>query len=1169
MADMEPTQDLPPDQVGEAEKAQDETVGEEEQGKQDAAVKDDGEKEAHKDEVNATDEKAEDQPQVTDESQPVEKRESGTTSPTQEEEAGGTEMEAQIDKAPAEDTAKEDEEKEKPEAEENQEENAPAAAEEKDQSPDAPMEEEAQGEKQEDHGAMNEDDTNAVQDKPEEADDVKQDAEPEEDANKEVSMEEEQKSPAGDAAVDLSKDEDVAMEENVVPKPSTGTDKRETPEVEKLPPGPPAPPEVGEKSAVETATSADIVTSFREEEQTQPLSLDWTFGFNRHIGCLNLSDNSRSLIMYASAHVAVLYDCEHNLQKLLLGHANALACMSCSSDKRWLVTADKGPNSSIIVWDSYTGIPVQTMFNMPGDNGTVSIAMSPDAKYVVSISAQKPQIVAVWDWTTSSADPVCSVQLEDSFGRQAQACFHPSDNMQFVSNSDSQVLFFYWGAGKLVYHAPYLSDDVFNRVVGLYSQSVFKVDSKQALTGTSQGNIVVWDPERAKMKNGQEGLPPCRKRALKLVRLQDRSITTLTQTNGYIVTGDVSGNIKFYDNGLNLINWYNKGVEMGPLTAISFKHDPDFNKELLAETGSFPKDATIPANAFIVRDFAASTKHAEIFNVNADGSGFARVLAEHDAAVHAIATSPTKPWICIGSFAGLLKIWNYETKQCVVTRVFDKGTNIQCLAFDPSGLQLAIGMTNGTVHVLDSFGLTDEIAKPFRYARDSVTHIAFSHNSKYLATADADLATTVFEYDAGTGWRYLGRYRAHYKSITDLAFGVALDSNMPRLLTLGEDRTLVEYDLEHSSKDDLRLTSIDRIEQSAVPNCITWYPNVTKESFLLTANDQYKFKLYNTTTKMCRKTLLGPTYGSSIRKLQPLPADKAETEAAQKRLMAYITKYKVGLQILPLDGNPHKSVALVGHPSGISHLTCSHDGKYLFTSGGKDACVHMWSVSAKALEAAAALGGEDLDPFYGLLEGGRDGELFAELENYFYFAQLRSQGLDTTEMREVSTVIPLEQIPFVMRALGFYPSEQEIEDMLNEVKFSEYVETGKYVSEIDLGDFIKLYVNHRPAFGLSPDDIQKAFDTLGRVSTGDRQSIGKTELYNVLQRKGEHMTEQELSDHLATLLGLSSEGGSTSAGLGYDEESLQQFLDSALPEQINAQMFSEEILGLPVYDMQQ
>ena len=43
----------------------------------------------------------------------------------------------------------------------------------------------------------------------------------------------------------------------------------------------------------------------------------------------------------------------------------------------------------------------------------------------------------------------------------------------------------------------------------------------------------------------------------------------------------------------------------------------------------------------------------------------------------------------------------------------------------------------------------------------------------------------------------------------------------------------------------------------------------------------------------------------------------------------------------------------------------------------------------RALEILEKLGGEDLVPFYGLLEGGKEGELFAELEDYFYYSQMR------------------------------------------------------------------------------------------------------------------------------------------------------------------------------------
>lgn len=43
----------------------------------------------------------------------------------------------------------------------------------------------------------------------------------------------------------------------------------------------------------------------------------------------------------------------------------------------------------------------------------------------------------------------------------------------------------------------------------------------------------------------------------------------------------------------------------------------------------------------------------------------------------------------------------------------------------------------------------------------------------------------------------------------------------------------------------------------------------------------------------------------------------------------------------------------------------------------------------RALEASKLLGGEELVPFYPMLEGGKEGNFFAEMKDYFYYAQIK------------------------------------------------------------------------------------------------------------------------------------------------------------------------------------
>jgi WD40 repeat protein len=361
---------------------------------------------------------------------------------------------------------------------------------------------------------------------------------------------------------------------------------------------------------------------------------------------------------------------------------------------------------------------------------------------------------------------------------------------------------------------------------------------------------------------------------------------------------------------------------------------------------------------------------------------------------------------------------------------------------------------------------------------------------------------------------------------------------------VGDDQRIVSYDLERSSvKDGIVLkrpgtgpssqaakgaaaARAISTHQTAKPTACLWHPQSpeSKEDIFIVANDNFKFSLWSPAHSACRRTALGPTYGGPITKLLLLPA-KSPGAAAQ--YMAYATQDKVvGLVKLPLDGNPNKAVGLIAHPAEVSNVAVSHDGRFLVTAGASDMTVNVWQVDTTVLDVAVEAGGDNLEPFLGLLDGGRDGEFFQDLRDYFCLSQLRTQGESTTAPRRVTGSTQVSEIPNLMRALGFYPSKHEIARMCDEVKYVDVVQTGNVADSVSLADFVKLYVNHRPVEGVSKADVEDAFQVLrealdadGGAGAAETGTMPWQKVLTQLRSNGEKMGDVELQTCLRALMG--------------------------------------------------
>ncbi|CAG9462461.1 unnamed protein product [Pedinophyceae sp. YPF-701] len=943
----------------------------------------------------------------------------------------------------------------------------------------------------------------------------------------------------------------------------------------------------------------------------QAMTLERVYGVSTSVrgGAISLSTPGRNAVCYIAAHTAILHDCDTGQQTPLQGHCNSISSLATIPDRSVVITADIGPESLVVMWDSLSGQPIFTM-PAPGEGGTRTVDVSNDGAYMALLTAQPPartaadagapgkgeagpcQQLIVYSLLNEDgelAEPKV-VAAGDVRARSPHRCVRfNAAGTQLVTNSRGECTFWAVHGSKCLPFPTSAGEDRAYSANAEFTVSNFIPATDMAVTGTVEGDVIVW----ASWDGAQTVL---QRRALKIIRLHYSAITYIATCGDMVVTGGGDGFVRFFDPKMRLQAWFEE-VSKGAITSVSFAAPTDgahgHGDPALPEDPSGVSASTeeVSLNKFHAPDFIVCTAqhcivsvHAAGFNSETGGPEPTTIVQGITGTVADVCAHPHDHFIAIVNTAGRLEVWDTAADALVHSCVL-KDTVPTRVKYSRKGGVIAVGGAAGHLAIHASSDLRRICL--LRNTRASIVHLDANAGGDQFVVGDGAGCVSLYSHERVRGvlsWEHIGKYRAHEAGLAGVAFCKAQGTE-ESLVSVGRDGSMAEYDLlKSTTATGLKMSRFHTAAKApgqpvaiTVPRKAAWLTEGHAGVAVLCADATMKLRVVDLARRCNRLTVLGPTFGGVPQQLVCFQAG-AEGPPA----VAYSTGDRVvGIAAGPLDGCPERSMGLIAHPGPVAGITVSNDGQFLFTAAAGDPVVNKWRVHADVLAGMAA-NRKGVERWAAALEGGLQGELYHEMVDYFYLCQVMSEGGGQTEPRHMSMRVPAIEVPDIMRALGVYLTKSEEQDVMAEVILltgAQHADT----AHVGLEDLIQLYVNHRPVASVQAEEIKSAFlEACERLAGQARRGAGtppgtansvrsrisnslkneddeegsdlgeleegaleKEHLHELLTKYGEPLTEEEMLVIGEALFGMSS-------------------LEEALPDRIGPRQFTEEFLGFEV-----
>ncbi|XP_019645355.1 PREDICTED: cilia- and flagella-associated protein 57-like [Branchiostoma belcheri] len=626
----------------------------------------------------------------------------------------------------------------------------------------------------------------------------------------------------------------------------------------------------------------------------------------------NISYVDEQTVVYPAGLQCILYNIDQKAQRFIPASdkSQGMTAMAVSPNRRYVAIAEKGEKAMVTIYDLHS-LRKRKVLTSPDVQSAefVSLAFSPDSKYLIAQGGRPDWVLVYWTWEKSKV--MAFTKTTNQTGNPIyQVTFNPQDNTQICVVGNGIFKLFRYSEGNLKQFA-------FQKTEPQNYLSQAWVSDERVIVGTDNGRLLLFESGEMKSDfavsmgtregdrsslgsvtegSGAAGGPP--------------QITAVAAySKGFACAGG-AGTVHIYEKTEDAKDFYKKTRE------IRIPQDQHSTDPSRAEAQEVRCLTVSPSEETLV----ASTDQNQLYHISlssADiGKGdFAKfeVLSQsfHHGSVTGTDVCIRKPLIATASLDRSIRIWNYETNSLELYKEFQE--EAYSIALHPSGLYILVGFSD-KLRLMNL--LIDDIRTFKEFTIRGCRECCFSNGGHMFAAVHGN----VIQIYSSSTFENINNLKGHNGKVRCVKW--SQDDN--KLVSCGIDGAVYEWDTRTGHRDgESVLKSCSYTGVAISPDGKTTYAvgsdKTIKEiadSQILRDVDAADMMLTQVAMSHSGRMLFAGTSNGTLRSLKfPLtvPGEWQEYQA---------------------------------HSSPITKMHITYDDQYLITASD-DACIMIWKITDK------------------------------------------------------------------------------------------------------------------------------------------------------------------------------------------------------------------------------